>query len=431
MTQDDIHEWMQRDLDDDLSEEEKRILQAKLAENPEYMLQYERLKKVSDGLTNLPRVTPPFSIVDALLPQLEQSRETPEPAAVTQTELPRLELKQTEDKSVGKKRRLPLWMAKVGSGVAAACLLLGIFVMANKEKTEPIALTNGASGHVQENVSKNSSGDLIVKETPKTEKPKSTPTDKKTTDDEKDPNPQDASKEVPDVTPNDTSTELKGEQKQKENKPDHHQGGSSDSKSDAETSVAMGQTDGRLKGGNQTDENQTQHEIAISPKIKDNHTSASDKQASAHEQSISEGALFSLIPDQVDNYNKLDQEGKVQAWEEASKEVQEFLQEHPDLQNVKNQKDLEKVIQNAIERALKEQKKREEEKKQRAEQQAKDKQKELEKQQKELEKKQKELQKEWEKQMKEWEKQQEKQRKDTEKHLEEWTNQQNGWNWQK
>ncbi|WP_277547479.1 hypothetical protein [Brevibacillus laterosporus] len=426
MTQDDIHEWMQRDLDDDLSEEEKRILQAKLAENPEYMLQYERLKKVSDGLTNLPRVTPPFSIVDALLPQLEQSRETPEPAAVTQTELPRLELKQTEDKSVGKKRRLPLWMAKVGSGVAAACLLLGIFVMANKDKNEPIALTNGASGHVQENVSKNSSGDLIVKETPKTEKPKSTPTDKKTTDDEKDPNPQDASKEVPDVTPNDTSTELKGEQKQKENKPDHHQGGSSDSKSDTETSVAMGQTDGRLKGSNQTDENQTQHEIAISPKIKDNHTSASDKQASAHEQSISEGALFSLIPDQVDNYNKLDQEGKVQAWEEASKEVQEFLQEHPDLQNVKNQKDLEKVIQNAIERALKEQKKREEEKKQRAEQQAKDKQKELEKQQKELEKKQKELQKEWEKQMKEWEKQQEKQRKDTEKHLEEWTNQQNG-----
>jgi len=193
MTQDDIHEWMQRDLDDDLSEEEKRILQAKLAENPEYMLQYERLKKVSDGLTNLPRVTPPFSIVDALLPQLEQSQETPEPAAVTQTELPRLELKQTEDKSVGKKRRLPLWMAKVGSGVAAACLLLGIFVMANKDKNEPIALTNGASGHVQEDVSKNSSGDPIVKETPKTEKPKSTPTDKKTTDDEKDQNPQDAS----------------------------------------------------------------------------------------------------------------------------------------------------------------------------------------------------------------------------------------------
>ncbi|MDN9010886.1 anti-sigma factor family protein [Brevibacillus laterosporus] len=424
MTQDDIHEWMQRDLDDDLSEEEKRILQAKLAENPEYMLQYERLKKVSDGLANLPRVTPPFSIVDALLPQLEQSRETPEPAAVTQTELPRLELKQTEDKSVGKKRRLPLWVAKVGSGVAAACLLLGIFVMANKDKNEPIALTNGASGHVQEDVSKNSAGDPTVKETRKTEKPKSTPTDKKTSDNEKGQSSQEASKEVPVVPQNDTSTELKGEQKQKENKPDHHQSGPSDSKSDTETSVAMAQTDGRLKDGNQTDENQTQHEIAISPKIKDNHTSASGKQASAHEQSISEGALFSLIPDQVDNYNKLDQEGKVQAWEEASKEVQEFLQEHPDLQNVKNQKDLEKVIQNAIERALKEQKKREEEKKQRAEQQAKDKQ-------KELEKKQKELQKEWEKQMKEWEKQQEKQRKDTEKHLEEWTNPQNGWNWQK
>ncbi|MBG9804634.1 hypothetical protein ABHN05_11680 [Brevibacillus laterosporus] len=430
MTQDDIHDWMQRDLDDDLSVEEKRMLQAKLAENPEYMLQYERLQKVSDGLANLPRVTPPFSIVDALLPQLEQSRVTPEPAAVTQTAPPRLELKQKQDKSAAKNRRLPLWMAKVGSGVAAACLLLGIFVMANKDKNETIVLTNGASGHVQEEVSKKSSGDLITKDVPKTEKPKSTTSDKNTDVNEKGQNSQDASKEIPVSTPDDTSSELKGNQKLEENKQEHQQNRPNDNKSDAENSIAMAQKDGHLKGGNQTDGNQTQHEMAIAPTIKDNHASTSGK-ASAHEQSLSEDALFSLIPDQVDNYNKLDQEGKVQAWEEASKEVREFLQEHPDLQNVKNQKELEKVIQNAIERALKEQKQREEEKKQKAEQQAKDKQKEWEKQQKELEKKQKELQKEWEKQMKEWEKQQEKQQKDAEKHLEEWTNLQNGWNWHK
>lgn len=430
MTQDDIHDWMQRDLDNDLSVEEKRILQTKLAENPEYMLQYERLQKISDGLANLPRVTPPFSIVDALLPQLEQSQVTPEPAAVTRTTPPRLELKQKQDKPEAKHRRFPLWMAKVGSGVAAACLLLGLFVMTNKDKNEPIVLTNGASGIVQEGAHKKSSDGLITKEVSKTEKPNSTSPDKKATINEGGQKSQNASKEVPaNTTP---SNELKGNQKQEENKQEGQQKGAIDKKPDTENSFAMAQIeDGNLTGGKQTDSNTTKQGIATAPKINDKHASSTGKQAAAQEQSMSEGALFSLIPDQVDNYNKLDSEGRVQAWEEAAQEVKEFLQEHPDLQNAKNQKELEKVVQNAIERALKEQKKREEEKKQKAEQQTKDNQKEWEKQQKELEKKQKELQKEWEKQMKEWEKQQEKQRKETEKHLEEWTNQNNGWNWHK
>ncbi|TPG86919.1 hypothetical protein EEL32_12550 [Brevibacillus laterosporus] len=421
MTQDDIHDWMQRDLDNDLSVEEKRILQTKLAENPEYMLQYERLQKISDGLANLPRVTPPFSIVDALLPQLEQSRVTPEPAAVTRTTPPRLELKQKQDKPEAKHRRFPLWMAKVGSGVAAACLLLGLFVMTNKDKNEPIVLTNGASGIVQEGAQKKSSDGLITKEVSKTEKPNSP--DKKATVNEDGKKSQNASEEMPaNTTPGDASKESKGKQEQEENK----QEGTIDKKPDTDNSFAMAQID-----GNQTDGNTTKQGIATTPKIDDKHASSTGKQAVAQEQSMLEGALFSLIPDQVNNYNKLDSEGRLQAWEEAAQEVQKFLQEHPDLQNAKNQKELEKVVQNIVERALKEQKKREEEKKQKAEQQTKDNQKEWEKQQKELEKRQKELQKEWEKQMKEWEKQQEKQPKETEKHLEEWTNQNNGWNWYK
>lgn len=137
MTSEYLWELMQRDLDDNLSPEEQQLLHSSMQKDPELQLMYERLKKVSDQLEQLPPVTPAFSIVDSILPKLEA---TPlQPAAVStsvETELPRLERKTSTPAAHHPKRQgLPVWMARVGSGVAAACLLFGLFWVVNGPQT--------------------------------------------------------------------------------------------------------------------------------------------------------------------------------------------------------------------------------------------------------------------------------------------------------
>ncbi|MED1874081.1 anti-sigma factor family protein [Brevibacillus borstelensis] len=137
MTDEEIWECMQRDLDGDLSPEEKRQLHDLLLKKPSMQLMYDRLKKVSEQLEQLPPVTPRFSIVDTILPQLESEKVRPAAAAGSEKEiLPKLEPKQLTAKTspVHERRkwnRVTLWTARIGSGVVAASLLIGLVVMGN------------------------------------------------------------------------------------------------------------------------------------------------------------------------------------------------------------------------------------------------------------------------------------------------------------
>ncbi len=136
MTNEHIWELMQRDLDGDLSLQEQQLLQSFVQKDPDLQLTYDRLKRVSDQLEQLPPVTPAFSIVDSILPQLEAAAFQPAAVPIAmETELPRLELKKTDSRQERPKwKGLPVWMARVGSGLAAACLLLGLFFMVNGPK---------------------------------------------------------------------------------------------------------------------------------------------------------------------------------------------------------------------------------------------------------------------------------------------------------
>lgn len=73
-------ELVQRSIDGDLNEEESSRLQLYLQNYPECAALLERLTRLSEELTQLPHVTPKYSLVDAILPQLE--RIVPEPAPV-------------------------------------------------------------------------------------------------------------------------------------------------------------------------------------------------------------------------------------------------------------------------------------------------------------------------------------------------------------
>lgn len=66
-----VGELMHRKLDSDLSTEEEKELELHLAQCASCNLIFERLSLLSTHLEQLPQVTPPFSIVDSILPRLE------------------------------------------------------------------------------------------------------------------------------------------------------------------------------------------------------------------------------------------------------------------------------------------------------------------------------------------------------------------------
>jgi hypothetical protein len=134
MTDDELWEWMQRDLDKDLSPEEQKVLYTVLDKEPLLKQKYDRLQQVSQRLAELPPVTPPFSIVDSILPKLESAASTPAAQAaesrsiVSTTEVKRVLAPST---AVSKRRSVFTRLARVGSIGVAACLMIGILIMSD------------------------------------------------------------------------------------------------------------------------------------------------------------------------------------------------------------------------------------------------------------------------------------------------------------
>ncbi|MGO4274962.1 anti-sigma factor, partial [Paenibacillus sp. TAF58] len=65
-----VMEFMQRQLDGDLDAKEEDELHAHLMHCLDCAQMFERLQRLSDELTQLPKVVPPYSLVDAIMPQL-------------------------------------------------------------------------------------------------------------------------------------------------------------------------------------------------------------------------------------------------------------------------------------------------------------------------------------------------------------------------
>ncbi|MBR2569235.1 MAG: zf-HC2 domain-containing protein, partial [Paenibacillus sp.] len=63
---------MQRELDHDLDAPEQKLLAEHLNRCPACSEMYERLKLLNEDLEMLPKAMPPFSIVDSILPKLDE-----------------------------------------------------------------------------------------------------------------------------------------------------------------------------------------------------------------------------------------------------------------------------------------------------------------------------------------------------------------------
>lgn len=125
MTCQDMMDLMQSSLDSDLSDAEERTLHAHLQGCPDCADLYERLKLLTGELAQLPKVTPPYSIVDSILPQLEGLGGLAEPGAAA--DLPAGAAGSSDELAVRREKKgIISW--KIVSGVAAAGIVLGMWI---------------------------------------------------------------------------------------------------------------------------------------------------------------------------------------------------------------------------------------------------------------------------------------------------------------
>jgi hypothetical protein len=118
-----VTEWMQRDLDNDLNDLEKRRLDAHLGNCPLCSQMYHRLQKLSLGLEQLPKVEPAYSLVDAILPRIETLQVEHHGA-------------DSNDKvhAIRDKLQTNRWNARFWGGWVAAgiVLMIGVFTLADR-----------------------------------------------------------------------------------------------------------------------------------------------------------------------------------------------------------------------------------------------------------------------------------------------------------
>ncbi|WP_128656801.1 anti-sigma factor [Paenibacillus sp. 598K] len=135
MTCQEVMDYMQRQLDGDLDDRETDILNKHTGHCPECAAMLERLQRLSDELDSLPKVTPPFSLVDAILPQLDELDRgaAPHAAAMAAPEVAARRTAPTERRKSWLER-LPL---KTLSGFVAASIVAGFFIF-NYTVPEPV-----------------------------------------------------------------------------------------------------------------------------------------------------------------------------------------------------------------------------------------------------------------------------------------------------
>ncbi|MBO9605207.1 MAG: zf-HC2 domain-containing protein [Paenibacillaceae bacterium] len=114
MTCETILTLMQLSVDRELAEDEQSVLDAHLASCPECAALYGRLLRLSHDLEQLPKVVPPISIVDSILPKLEQLDVPAGGEGV----------RRKPSTSGGFRSFLPSW--RLAGGLTAAAVVLGI-----------------------------------------------------------------------------------------------------------------------------------------------------------------------------------------------------------------------------------------------------------------------------------------------------------------
>lgn len=156
-------EWMHRYIDDDLSRDESSALIEHIQRCSDCNEEFTMLKELSARLEELPIVAPRYSLVDAILPQLEaidlgrrEGGSTLEEApAATMAAAPEL-LNRRRERSSGRSRAY-----RTGAFGLAAALILGVFIYQVEPRTVPDA---EIASQTAQDMSDNSAASILSEE---------------------------------------------------------------------------------------------------------------------------------------------------------------------------------------------------------------------------------------------------------------------------
>lgn len=121
-----VMEYMHRQLDDDLDAREQEVLLSHTSHCPDCSAMFERLKHLSAELASLPKVVPSYSLVDAIMPELDRIefiRQQEAELNVVAAE----KGEQLAGRRAGRKRRWPA-ISAIGSAIAAG-IVASIFII--------------------------------------------------------------------------------------------------------------------------------------------------------------------------------------------------------------------------------------------------------------------------------------------------------------
>ncbi|KLU55811.1 zf-HC2 domain-containing protein [Paenibacillus sp. FSL H7-0942] len=162
-----VVEWMHRYLDHDLGEAETAQMLQHVAKCPECAENFSLLRALSRELEELPQVSPKFSLVDAIMPQLDAIDEARREQSSTIQEMnpvpAAFENLQRSSERKTKQKWLNSMAGRMSMGAAAAAVILGFAIWGNPpeqiENADSMLMSSGASqesGNVDENpLSKN------------------------------------------------------------------------------------------------------------------------------------------------------------------------------------------------------------------------------------------------------------------------------------
>lgn len=122
-----VMEYMQRQLDGDLDEREAEILMTHTRHCQDCATMLDRLQLLSVGLESLPKVTPSYSLVDAIMPRLMELQ--PESSESAITEEPLVKRAERAGRFSGWKNRFTV---RTIGGVIAAAVVAGLFLVTYK-----------------------------------------------------------------------------------------------------------------------------------------------------------------------------------------------------------------------------------------------------------------------------------------------------------
>lgn len=137
-------EWMHRYIDHDLNEEESSVLFEHMRVCADCAEKFALLSELSAKLEGLPKVTPRFSIVDSILPELDEiDRARQEGSAAAADPATMVPLKQDGEPGLGERSQRPARSRnrayRTGALGLAAAVLLGVFIYQYEPKTIPNA----------------------------------------------------------------------------------------------------------------------------------------------------------------------------------------------------------------------------------------------------------------------------------------------------